>query len=89
MGVLRPYRYLYKPYRVLWFETEELALMAIGLLTSISITVFMIFPFLFLVYLVRKCKKKYPRGYLKHLAFHLGYYRFKGAPASYEREFQE
>ena len=89
MAVLRPYRYLHKPYRVLWFETEELALMAIGLLTAISINILMITVFLFLVYVVRRCKKKYSRGYLKHLAFHMGYYRFKRAPASYEKVFQE
>ena len=86
---VRPYRYLHRPYRILWFETEEIALLFMGFIFALVVSIWLLIPFVVTTIIVRKVKKKMPRGFLKHLFYFAGYYRFPGAPTAHEKTFQE
>jgi len=82
MEPVKPYRYLHRPYRILWLETEELALCLMGLVLGLVISVYLLFIFFFAAWVVRKTKKNKPRGFLKHIFYHFGFVEFKGLPSS-------
>lgn len=79
-------RYLHRPYRLLWFERDELGLMA-GLYV---ISVFTTFKLLLLippaVIFFRKEKRKRPRGFVVHIFYRLGLTSFRGYPGSFVKK---
>jgi len=82
-------QYLYRPYQVLFFETDELVVLVVMLFFGIvfgGIFWLLIIP---TVFLLIHLKKKYPRGYIKHVFYRLGLLTFKNAPTSFERKFNE
>jgi len=82
-------QYLHRPYRLLWFEMDEIVL-AIGIYALAML--FTMYFVLFLplgVYLFRLSKNKRPRGFYKHIWYRLGLYSFKGYPHAFERDFRE
>lgn len=82
-------QYLSSPYQVLWFEADDLAIVFICFLLA------MIFGYIFWIalflvpYLYMKAKKKYPRGFLKHVLCFAGVVSFKGYPGFFEKNFNE
>lgn len=82
-------KYLSSPYQVLWFESDDIALIAMFLtLALIFGNVFWILLFAGpVVYM--KFKKHYPRGFLKHLLYFIGFVKFHGYPQFFEKEFLE
>lgn len=84
-------QYLSKPYQVLWFEPDDIALIIaatfifglkiggwIGVLLVIATPV---------VY--GRVKRNYPRGFVKHLGYFLGVMSFKGYPTYFQQKFRE
>lgn len=82
-------QYLHRPYQILFFDAEDVAL--IMLLFVLAMLFGYVFWFLLFVvpYVYMKVKKKYPRGFLKHIIYRLGIISFKGAPSVFERNFRE
>ncbi len=82
-------QYLSSPFQILWFETDD-----IGIVTALF-TLAMIFGGLFWALLIAgpffysRVKKKYPRGFMKHLFYFCGLVRLKGYPDYFESEYYE
>lgn len=82
-------RYLSSPFQVLWFETDEMAIILICFVLA------MLFGYLFWgllfvgPYYYGKLKKNYPRGFLKHTLYFIGLSSLKGYPSYFEKEFSE
>lgn len=82
-------QYLHKPYQVLFFEVDELlALVLVFVLALFFGGIFwvLIIPF---VYLLSYLKKRFPRGYIRHLFYALGLIKLKNLPTYFENEFFE
>ncbi len=82
-------RYLSSPIQVLWFESDEIAIIAIcytlGLLFGwVGWCLLVVVP-----YLYSKLKKNYPRGFLKHSLYFLGLLELKGYPIYHEKRFND
>jgi len=86
---VRTNKYLHKPFRLLWFEADEIFLFFIGAIFSIYITIWIGFFFFLLVFLIHRNKNKQPRGFIRHFFYYLGLLRFKGFPSFFENNFQE
>lgn len=82
--------YLHRPLQVLWWESDELGLMMLALVIGMVFEhiIFWIVPFLG-VFQYGKIKKKYPRGFIKHLMYFIGLVKFKHYPDYWEEVFQE
>jgi type IV conjugative transfer system protein TraL len=82
-------QYLSSPFQVLWFETDELIIVFTFLIFAL------IFGYLFWLllflgpYLYTRLKKKYPRGFLRHMLYFIGLIHIKGYPSYFEKEFFE
>jgi len=82
-------QYLSSPFQVLWFETDEL-IIAFAFLIFALIFGYLFWLLLFVgPYLYTRLKKKYPRGFLRHVLYFIGLIRIKGYPSYFEREFIE
>lgn len=82
-------QYLSKPYQILWFEPDDLAIMAgLYLLAMIFGGFFWLLlplgPFFY-----GRVKRAYPRGFLRHLLYFAGLTEMKGYPIYFEEEFRE
>ena len=83
-------QYLSKPYQVLWFEPDDI----IMVYTSAVLFGFLIggagwlmvpvVPFYY-----GRIKKRYPRGFVKHIGYFLGIITFKGYPGYFQQKFRE
>ncbi len=82
-------QYLHQPYRILWFETDEIVLLAGGYMIGnfVSFKLLLLFPLVFFAY--RREKRKRPRGWLKLFGFYLGLMVFRGYPPPYISRFGE
>jgi len=82
-------RYLSSPYQVLMFEIDEL------MIILFLIVFWLIFGYVFFIllficpYLYSKTKKKYSRGFFKHILYILGLIKFHGYPIHFEKKFIE
>jgi type IV conjugative transfer system protein TraL len=82
-------QYLSSPFQVLWFETDELVIVVVFLIFAL-IFGYLFWLFLFVgPYLYTRLKKKYPRGFLRHVLYFIGLIRIKGYPSYFEKEFFE
>jgi len=89
MERLRIPQYLHRPYQVLFFEVDELVVVILTLFLGLcfgSIFWVLTIP---VVFLLSYFKKKYPRGYIKHVFYMTGLVVFKGAPNYFETKFEE
>jgi len=82
-------QYLHKQHQVLFFESDELALIMFLFLLALMFG----YIFWLLLFVVPigyfKVKKKFPRGALKHMFYMLGLINFKGTPNYFEKKFYE
>ncbi|MBI3753974.1 MAG: conjugal transfer protein TraL [Deltaproteobacteria bacterium] len=82
-------KYLSSPYQVLWFETDDM-----GIIALFSTLAMMIGGWFWLLlfagpYGYGRLKRKYPRGFLKHCFYFSGVVTLKGYPIFFEKTFQE
>ncbi len=82
-------KFLHKPFRILWFETDEIFLFFLGIVFCFHVTIWFLPITIFLIVIIRRSKEKQPRGFLKHIAYQLGLMRFKGYPSFFEDRFNE
>ncbi len=87
--VFRPYKYLHKPYRVIFFESDELVLILLAVFSAMVISFKLVPVFAVGVYFLRKLKPHLPRGFLRHIPYFLGLYRFRSCPSFFDSRFQE
>ena len=86
---VRTPKYLHKPFRILWFESDELFMMFLSLVLGIYVSVYFLPALLACVFVARKVKARFPRGFLRHISFFLGITRFRNCPTFFESRFQE
>lgn len=83
-------RYLHLPPQILWFDLEDIGLMALMyffyLLVDhwIALVMVVAVPWMFM-----NVKGSMPRGYLKHLAYRLGFWNSAHYPSPVVREHHE
>ena len=82
-------QYLHKPYRLLWFEIDEVYLMIGGYIFAMLFTMKLLLALPVVVFLYRREKKKRPRGFIKQIAYLLGIVSFSGYPTYFVRRFTE
>ena len=82
-------KYLHKPFRLLWFESDELFVFFLGAVLGFYISLWLLPMFFTLGVIIRKTKEKQPRGFVRHFFYYIGVLRFKGYPTFFESEFQE
>ena len=83
-------QYLSKPYQVLWFEPDDMIIMyASAVLFGFLVggAAWFIVPVAPVMY--GRIKKKYPRGFVKHIGYFLGIITFKGYPGYFHQKFRE
>ncbi len=81
--------YLHQPFQILVFEMDEFGMF---LITLIFALVWGGIFYLFIVvvpYGYSKTKKKYPRGFIRHLSYFAGLSKMDGYPTYFEKEFKE
>lgn len=82
-------RYLNAPVQVLWWEVDQIALAAVAYAFGLMYG-WIVFSFLAVALWYYSSKKKlYPRGFLKHTLYFIGFIDFKGYPTFYEKVFFE
>ncbi len=84
-------QHLSAPYQLLWFEPDDISIIMIGYLLSVIFHEMVWFIFLIIpaTYLNRRNKRRYPKGFLKHLLYIIGWSKLKGYPHFFEEEFIE
>jgi len=74
-------RYLHLPLQILWFDMEEIGVIAGMYLLYLMIDSAKVLPLLIIVpWAFKTVKARMPRGYLKHLAYRLGFWNSKSYP---------
>jgi len=88
-GTERFPQYLHRPYRILWFEVDEIVLMSVMYMLSMMFSMYILLMIPLAVYLFRTQKIKKPRGFFRHIWYRLGFFTFPGYPDAFEKEFSE
>jgi len=83
-------QYLHKPLQVLWWESDEflIVMFGFGMWVMFGGYHFLIIGVV-LPYLYSKFKKRYSRGFLKHLMYFSGFKKLKGYPEFFSGRFIE
>jgi len=89
MGKKRFPQYLSSPLQVLWFEPDELCIMLISFILAMIYGWFFWILLVVAPWLYSKMKRKYPRGFFKHVLYFLGLLNIKGYPIFFEEIFVE
>lgn len=82
-------QYLSAPLQVLWFEPDELGVVFTFLLFAL------IYGYIFWAFLIitpwyySRAKKRYPRGFFRHVLYFIGITGMKGYPSYFEERFIE
>ncbi len=82
-------QYLTQPFMILSFEPDEQMITLTCVILALTLWGWaVVLPFTAPYFYVRT-KKKYPRGFIKHVFYILGFSRFHGYPTYHERHFIE
>jgi hypothetical protein len=82
-------QYLSSPYQLLWFEPDDLSIIVVGYLLA------MVFGGVFWLGMIvgpvtyGLLKRRYPRGFLRHMFYMIGWTKLHGYPTFFEEEFVE
>jgi len=91
-------QYLSAPYQVLWWETDEVAIMVFSYTVSSTFGKFFELSFFALVtwaillvpyFVYNYYKSKYPSGFFKHMLYFLGLKRVPHYPSYFIHDFSE
>jgi len=74
---------------ILSFEPDEQMIILLSVIGGVTIWGWGLLVPVLLPYLYIKTKKKYPRGFVKHIFYILGFIKFGGYPTYHEKEFIE
>jgi len=82
-------QYLSAPFQVLWFESDEVGIILLFFMIS---SVFGAWTWILLILgpcLYSKAKKKYPKGFLRHMLYFTGLKELKHCPNFFDNFFVE
>jgi len=82
-------QYLTKPFQVLWFEPDDMAVMTASLIIANQFGGYLWFLVIIIPWGYSRFKRQYPRGFLRHILYFAGIARLKGYPSSFDTHFQE
>ncbi len=82
-------QYLSAPVQVLWFESDELAMIIFFFLTASIFHGVLWILFLLGPMLYSRLKAKYPSGFLKHMLYFSGIKKLKHYPEAFANAFSE
>lgn len=82
-------RYLSSPLQMLWWESDEVAVIFVCFMSAMLYGGILWFTLLVVPYLYIKTKKRYPKGFFKHLLYCLGLVKLDGYPSFQEKHFVE
>ena len=82
-------QYLHRPYRLLWFEMDEIYIMIFvyTLAMIFSLWLLLVMPLVVLAFRIEKRRR--PRGFFRHFWYRLGILEFRGYPSYFKKEFKE
>ncbi|MDO3380357.1 type IV conjugative transfer system protein TraL [Geoalkalibacter halelectricus] len=80
--------YLSQPYKILWFEPDDMVILVAAFLLGMAFTAWFFLGF-FMVWPYIKIKRHYPRGFLRHALYFLGLIQMKGYPTYFHEDFNE
>jgi len=82
--------YLSQTLQILWFEVDDLSIFMCFFVLAMMFDGLVLWALAFILpYAYSKAKKKYPRGFLKHILYFAGLTDLKGYPCYYEKDFHE
>ena len=81
-------QYLPLPLKLLWWDVDVWGVIGVAFYLVISGGLVFLPAFL-APFLYVKAKKRYPRGFLKHVFYFIGFSQFKGCPSFFEDRFLE
>ena len=82
-------QYLSRPFQVLWFEIDELAIFLFTFTVALVYGGMAWIAFVVIQYCYSRTKRKRPRGFLKHVLYVLGLVRMQQYPDYFLQEFHE
>jgi hypothetical protein len=82
-------QYLSLPYRVLWFEMDDLMFFLMSIVIAQSVGGWAWLGLIIIPCLCTKVKRNYPRGFTKHMLYYIGLINFKNYPDHFIKEFVE
>jgi hypothetical protein len=82
-------QYLTQPFMILSYEPDEQCIALVCVILALVMWGWAILLPFTLPILYSKTKKKYPRGFFKHLGYMAGIGQFRGYPTFHEKEFIE
>ena len=82
-------QYLSRPFQVLWFEVDELAIFTFTLTVALIYGGLAWIVFVGVQYGYIRTKRSKPRGFLKHLLYACALLQMKNYPGYFEQEFHE
>lgn len=82
-------QYLSRPFQVLWFEVDELAIFLFTLTIALVYGGMAWIAFVAIQYFYTRTKRNKPRGFLKHVLYVCGFLQMKNYPGYFHQEFHE
>lgn len=82
-------QYLNAPLQVLFWESDELGLMMMFFILGLMFGGVFYLLIIIVPYAYGRFKKKYPRGFLRHMLIFTGIVQLDGYPSTFEKEFIE
>lgn len=82
-------QYLSRPFQVLWFEVDELAIFLFTLTVALVYGGMAWIAFVAIQYFYTRTKRSKPRGFLKHVLYVCGFLQMKNYPGYFHQEFHE
>jgi len=82
-------RYLNAPMQLAWWEADVIAVTVFSAYAGFFLKGPFYLVIVLLPWLYNRCKKKYPRGFLRHSLYFIGLLDLKGYPTFFEKRFLE
>ncbi len=82
-------QYLSRPFQVLWFEVDELAIFTFTLTVALIYGGLAWIVFVAIQYGYIRTKRSKPRGFLMHMLYASALLQMKNYPGYFEQEFHE
>lgn len=82
-------QYLHKPPQILWFDAQEILIIAAVYIGAVTFKGYSWVLLVFLAWNAIRIKRKKPRGFILHLFYRAGLFKLKHYPLPTARRFYE
>lgn len=82
-------QYLHRPVQLLWFEGDEILAIGMGYFAGVLFEGYAWSAIVVLPWVYIRAKRRYPRGFLRHALYAMGFLRMDGVPSPYAHRFYE